>query len=309
MIIRNLILLFVLLSSCASAQAQAPLKLVVSVAPQKYLLERLVDPQSVVTVMVDPGQSPTTWEPSPRKMAQLAQSDILFSIGVPFELVWLPRLKTLFPQLVIADSCAGMELRALARHHHDDNNSAHRADHDASHEVEQTENALDPHVWLDPLLDIQMAENMAAVLCRHDPAHCNEYQQRLQQLRSEFLDLHQRIRQLLAPYANGRFMVFHPSWGYFAARYQLQQLAIELDGKEPSGLRLAEIIQQARTERIRAIFVQQQFSRKAATSIARQLDIEVMTLDPLREDLAAGLWSTAQKLTTALEKQWPPSSR
>lgn len=295
-------LLFILLTLiCVSAQAQpTTLNIAVSVAPQKYLAQKLAGEYATVRVMIKPGQSPTTWDPTPREMAQFASTDLLFCIGVPFENIWLPRLQNNFPNLKVSDPRQQITLRQLQEHNHD--NEAHHA------QTETPDQPLDPHIWLDPLLDIQMAENMLHALVELDPAHQQDYQQRFEHLRHEFMQLHLEIEALLLPYHEHTFMVFHPSWGYFAQRYHLQQMAIELSGKEPQGANLAQITQQAQQNGITAIFIQTQFSHKAATTIANQIGAQVITLDPLAEDLPLMLRTTAQKLSHALEASCPPSS-
>lgn len=275
------------------AQAQpAPLQVAVSVAPQKYLINQIAGERAQVSVLIAAGQTPATWEPTPRGMARLAASDLLFTVGVPFEQVWLPRLQRNFPQLRIVNSAEGIALNRLADHHH----------HGEHHHSEET---LDPHVWLDPLHAIALAENMATALIGIDPQHAEQYRQGLEQLRRQFTTLHQQLRQQLQPFAGRTFMVFHPSWGYFAQRYGLEQLAIEVAGKEPSGAQLSEQAQRARRKQVRVIFIQQQFSQKAAEAIADQIGARIAVLDPLAEDLPAVLSTTAQQIIDALEGPWP----
>ena len=288
MIIRTTKLLMLLLICCGYAHAQhQTLNIVVSVAPQKYLLKKLTGDLAQVSVMVEPGQNPATWEPSARRMVQIANADVLFRIGVPFEEIWLPKLQQNFPELTIADSRQQIDMLPIAGYTHTTTHQHHEA--------------IDPHIWLDPLRDIQMAENMTATLCEHDPANRQRYRQSLEELRREFTQLHHQITTMLQPYAGHHFMVFHPSWGYFAQRYQLKQLAIELSGKEPRGAKLAEITALARRNNISAIFVQQQFSQKAASAIADQIGAQIIILDPLAEDLPHTLTTTAQQLQQTLE--------
>lgn len=304
MTIRITQLLILLTLICASAQAQPPaVSIAVSVAPQKYLAQKLAGEHATVRVIIKPGQSPTTWQPSPREMALFASTDLFFCIGVPFERIWLPRLLNNFPNLKVHDPRQQIALRPLQGHDH------HNHDSETLHsQTEHMELNLDPHVWLDPLLDIQMAENMLHALVELDPAHQQDYQQRFEQLRDELTQLHLEIGALLRPYQGSSFMVFHPSWGYFAQRYHLQQIAIELSGKEPKGAKLAEITRYAQQNGITAIFIQAQFSQKAATTIANQIGAQVITLDPLAEDLPLMLRTTAQKLSNALEATCLPSS-
>ncbi|MBN2645801.1 MAG: zinc ABC transporter substrate-binding protein [Desulfuromonadaceae bacterium] len=288
------LLLFPLLALTLMAPTQlkaAPLHLSVSVAPQKYLLQKLVEKDAQIQVIIRPGQNPTTWDPSPRQMATILGSDALFAIGVPFEDVWLPRLRRSAPQLLIVDLRHGIDLLEAPAHHHPE--QADTATHD------HTE--LDPHLWLDPLRCIRMAATMRDTLASLDPANSTAYQHRFMVLEQELEALHQSLSQQLLPLKGRRFMVFHPAWGYFAQRYGLEQVAIEQEGKEPGGQSLARLIEQARQQQIRIIFVQQQFSGKAATTLANQIGARVVPLDPLEENLDQALRRTAAALKEALK--------
>ncbi|SDD82570.1 metal ABC transporter solute-binding protein, Zn/Mn family [Desulfuromonas thiophila] len=288
-----LLFLLVLLVSLPSSLLAAPLKLLVSVAPQQYLLQQLVDETAQIRVLIGPGQSPATFDPTPQQMAQIVDSDLLFSIGVPFERIWLPRLRQNAPGLQLIDCLQGLPLRQLAAHHHPGEEDT------ATHHHQADER--DPHVWLDPLLCSQIAVTLCQALQQHDPAQAPLYAERLSRLQQQLLALHEEISAELAGLSSRRFMVFHPAWGYFAARYGLEQVAIEQAGKEPGGAHLARLIQQARAENIGVIFVQQQFSQRAATTLARQIGARVVPLDPLSADLPAMLRATATALKQALE--------
>ncbi|MGC9518157.1 MAG: metal ABC transporter solute-binding protein, Zn/Mn family [Desulfuromonadaceae bacterium] len=272
----------------SKAESDSPgLKLVASVEPQAYLLNKLKSENSTVIVVIRPGQNPTTWDPSPRQMQEIVSADIMFPIGVPFEHIWLPRLRQHAPDLVIADTLAGIERFELEHREHNGEN-AHQ------------HGRIDPHIWLDPLRCISMAENMAATLQQQDPQRHQFYADRLQLLRTELEQLHQEISDILEPLQQRTFMVFHPSWGYFAARYNLKQIALEKDGKEPSGAHLARMLEEARRKQIKVIFVQEQFSTKAAQTIAAQTGAHIETLDPLAADLAESLRQTARTLARSL---------
>jgi zinc transport system substrate-binding protein len=115
-------------------------------------------------------------------------------------------------------------------------------------------------------------------------------------------DLDRTIRRQLVNVKQRRFLVFHPSWGYFAAAYDLQQIAIEASGKEPGPRALAGIIKQAKDNHISVVFVQQQFSRTTAATIARAIDGRVVAIDPLAEDYLANMRQTAEAFAHSLEK-------
>lgn len=302
------LLILILFSFAAPTPLYATgLRLVVSVAPQEYLLNELKTPESTVIVAIRPGQNPTVWDPSPRQMQEIISADIMFPIGVPFENVWLPRLRQRAPNLVFADTLAGIkflkfseEVSATEQRPTDSSQAEHIDHAEDNHAHNHSHGSIDPHIWLDPLRCIAMAANMTAALQQHDPEHKDFYAKRLEQLTLNLERLHHDIEQILAPLECRTFMVFHPSWGYFAARYNLHQIALEKDGKEPSGAHLAELIEQARREHIQVIFVQRQFSTKAAQAIANQTGARIETLDPLASDLPATLRHTADRLAQSM---------
>lgn len=95
-------------------------------------------------------------------------------------------------------------------------------------------------------------------------------------------------------------MVFHPAWGYFARAYGLQQIAVEVEGKEPGPQTLARIIDAARREKVRVVFVQKQFSKTAAAAVAREIGGRVVDIDPLAEDFMGNTRTVAGALADAM---------
>lgn len=304
----NLALLFALAGSTC-AQTTEPLPVFTSVLPLKYFVERVGGERVAVQVMVGPGRSPATYEPKPRQMAALARTRLYYRTGVPFESVWMERIAALNPTMEIVDLREGLTLRPLAEHHHEgeDEHLAEPAGHDhepiQGHEPEHIakDKELDPHVWTDPNLVRQMAEHIRVTLSAADPAGAPFYADNCRAFARDLDALDRSIRQQLAGLKNRRFLVFHPSWGYFAAAYDLEQVAIEAAGKEPGPRTLAAIIDQARREKIRVIFVQQQFSQTTAATIARAIDGRVLAIDPLAEDYLANMQRTASAFARSLE--------
>ena len=296
----------------ACAQAAEPLQIFTSVLPLKYFVERIGGERVAVQVMVGPGRSPATYEPKPRQMAALARTRLYYRVGVPFETVWITRIASLNPAMEIVDLREGLALRPLEDHHHEeeveqrDEHAGHGHDHghlhDHDHEQHAESEELDPHVWTDPNLVRQMAERIRATLSTADPAGAAVYQANYQVFVQDLAELDRFIRQQLAGVKARRFLVFHPSWGYFAAAYGLEQEAIEAAGKEPGPKALAKLIEQARKETIRVIFVQQQFSQATANTIARAIDGRVVAIDPLAEDYLANMRRTAEAFAQSLEE-------
>lgn len=276
----------VLLFSVITVQA-AP-KVMVSILPQKFLVQRLAGDALEVTVMVGPGESPATYEPGPRRMAELEQAALYYRIGVPFEQVWMGRIQAENPDLPVLDARNGIELRYIDGHHHE---AAH--DHGAE--------PRDPHIWLSPPLMRTMAAKLAQRLEALWPEQAARFDENLRTLDADLLALDREIRATLNTSGVDRFMVFHPSWGYFADAYGLAQIPIEREGKEPGARALAELIDQARAQAIQVIFVQPQFSQHQAQALARATNARVAALDPLSEDYLTNMRAVARAIAGSAE--------
>lgn len=261
----------------------------VSIMPQAYFIERVGGDRVNVSVLVGPGQSPATYEPTPKQLAGLSDADVYFTIGVPFETRLLEKLTHLLPDLDIVPTQKGIRLRYFKP---DEASGDHDHDHDKG--------APDPHIWLDPELVKIQAGTICDALKRLDPDHADTYDANLQSFDHDLDSIDTAIADLLAPIKGARFYVFHPSYGYFADRYGLTQVAIESEGKEPGARQLAQLIADARAEKIRAVFIQPQFAETMAEAIARELDVPVVQLDPLARDYLTNLMDMAHKIDRAL---------
>lgn len=268
----------------AREDSASSMTLTVSILPQKALVEAIGGDQVTVQVLVAPGQSPATFEPGPKQMAQIARSQGWLRIGMPFESAWGPRIAEAYPGVRITDLSQGIEKHVIAEECADD--PAH-------------EGLLDPHVWTDPRLAQQIARNTRTFLVNLDPAHANEYASRFEALETRLRALDAEIEKTLAPCRGSAFFVFHPSWGYFARRYGLRQIPIEWEGKEPGPRGLARLIDQGREEGVRAIFVQKQFRARSATAVAGELGVPLIEIDPLAEDYFENLRQVARHIAEA----------
>ena len=270
-------------------QATDKIPVTVSIEPQKYFVERIGGDRVKVNVMVETGVDPHTYEPKPDQMRSLASSKAYFSIGGGLEQAWLPRLSGANSQLKIVDTSQGIEKIPSLEHGHD---------HD--HHSEDGEN-LDPHIWLSPSRVKQQAENIYQSLVKIDPKNQVEYQANLDQFIKEIDSLDQEIRQQLTPLKNRTFMVFHPEWGYFAKDYNLNMIAIEVEGNEPSAAELGDIIKKAKANKIKVIFTQPEFSPQTAQAIAQEIGAKVLPISALNSDWLNNLRQVSQTLATELK--------
>lgn len=289
---------------CLAAD-KGKLPVFVSIVPQQYFVQQIGKDLVDVQVMVKPGANPATYEPRPQQMADLSKTKVYFAIGVPFENAWLGRIADSNPNMRVIHTERGIEKLAMkAHHHHDDPAEHHDGEHhgEAAHDEGHHEHAaLDPHIWLSPPLVKIQARNILTALQEADPAHRSVYEANFKAFTARIDQLDTDLKNILAGKKGLQFMVFHPAWGYFADAYGLKQLPIEIEGKAPKPAQLKELIQHAREDGIKMIFVQPQFSSQSAEVVAREIDGQVAFVDPLAEDWMANLRQVAVKFQAALK--------
>jgi zinc transport system substrate-binding protein len=283
--------------------AMAKVPVFVSVLPQQYFVEQIGGALVDVQAMVLPGASPTTYEPKARQMAAIAKAKIYFSIGVPFETVWLKRIVASNKRLRVVPMDRGIQKRAMASHHtHGDKGQPGNGqgrlhdDGDAGHHGNP-----DPHIWLSPPLVILQARTVLTALQEMDPDNASVYEANFQGFIVQVLELDKELRQVLEPHRGKRFMVFHPAWGYFADTYHLEQIPVELEGKAPKPAQLKTLITQARNQQIAVLFLQPQVSSKIAQQVAKEIGAQVAWADPLALDWKENLRNVAGKFRQAME--------
>lgn len=245
----------------------------VSIPPQKYIVEHIAGDLLDVNVMVGPGESPATYEPRPSQLAALRSSTAYFAMGVPFEKAWLPRFRSANPGLLIVNTVDGLDLAPQDTPHHHEEGGHHPS-------------GPDPHVWLHPDLVKRMASIYCTVLQDQHPEHAAVFEANLEKFHAGLDDLHAVLKAELDACSHKTFMVFHPSWGYFARAFDLKMLSIEQGGQEPSAAEVADLITRAREEGVRVVVVQPEFNASSAETIARQIGARLVRVSPLDEDWA-----------------------
>jgi zinc transport system substrate-binding protein len=270
----------------AAQNVPATLNITVSILPQKYFAERIGGQHVAVTVMVQPGASPETYEPKPAQLKALSQADAYLSIGVEFEDAWMARMAAANSAMRVIDTAQGIQRRAMEDHQHQGTPAA--------------DEHLDPHIWLSPRLVRQQAATIASALIELDPEHRSDYETNLTGFMAEIDAVDSDIRGTLSGIQSHKFVVFHPAWGYFADEYGLEQIAIEVGGQEPSAQELAGLIDQARAEGIRVILAEPEFSTRSAETIAKEIGGKVLTISPLAEDWPGNLRAVAAVFAEAL---------
>ncbi|MCL2142304.1 MAG: zinc ABC transporter substrate-binding protein, partial [Methanimicrococcus sp.] len=158
----------------------------------------------------------------------------------------------------------------------------------------------DSHIWTSPKNAQIMVENTYNGLSEIDPANATEYRKNADAYIKELQELDAELQAALDGLQDRNFMVYHPAWGYLARDYQLTQIAVEVDGKEPSPRALTEFINVAKTNNVTVIFVQEQVSVAGATAIAESVGGRVYILDPLAKNYVENTRSVGQALAQHL---------
>ena len=265
-----------------------PIPVFVSILPQKYFVERIGGEQVKVEVMVDPGESPATFNPNPKKMSLLSQAKLYFSIGVPFETIWIDRIQSIHSNLQFVPL-------------HDEAHDKSGTDQGHGHPSRHSHGSSDPHIWTSPAKVKLMAKKIKEILVRAEPQKEKYFEANLRAFHNDLDALDRDIREILARSDNHRFLVFHPAWSYFAEDYGLEQISIEDGGKEPGARTLQKIIEKGKKLGIKVIFVQKQFSLSIAKKIAKMIGATVREMDPLAEDYLENMRLTATAISGALQ--------
>ena len=275
-----------------SPASTGPLNVTVSILPQKYFVERIGREHVRVSVMVEPGDSPATYEPTPEQLKRLSEAAAYVSYGAPFERAWMDRIAAATPEMLIVDTTQGIELMPMEVRHH----------HGQEEEPDGQPDNPDPHIFVSPQLVKVQSQTIYRALVQLDPAHQDAYRANLDSFVADIDALDADIRETLEGAKRRKFIVFHPAWGYLARDYDLEMVPIEIGGQEPSPAELAALITEAREEGIQVIFAQPEFSTKAAETIANEIGGEVLLISPLAPDWLDNLRRVTDALARALSQ-------
>ncbi|MDO5045557.1 metal ABC transporter solute-binding protein, Zn/Mn family [Campylobacter sp.] len=275
----------------------------VSILPQEYFVKQIAGDTVEVNTMVAPGADPHVYEPKPKQMKALENSKLYFAIGIEFEEAWLPKFQKTYPKLKFIFTQKGVDRVAMDEHEHGEHEHKEKKQHCHEHNGEvhcHSHEGLDPHIWLDPILVKTQAKNILNGLVRVFPEHKELYFANYEKFIAKLDTLDNFIKERLNGVKNREFIVYHPSWGYFAKRYDLKQISIEIEGKEPKPAQLKEIIKEAKEHGVKVIFVAPQFFKKSANLIAKETGAKVVEIDQLALDWEAELKKTAEIFAKSL---------
>ncbi|MBN2250771.1 MAG: zinc ABC transporter substrate-binding protein [Candidatus Altiarchaeota archaeon] len=260
------------------------LGVIVSIVPQKEFVEAVGGDRVSVTVMVPPGASPHTYEPTPAQMMAVSDAAMYAKVGsgVEFETVWMEKIAGQNPGMMILDCSTGVELLAGGYEEHD---------------------GSDPHIWLAPKNAKIMVGNIYEGLIELDPANQAYYFRNMQEYLKELDALDAELSRAFADMPNRKILVYHSSWAYLASDYGFAQIAIEEGGREPTPAGIIRLVEQAKKEDVKVVFASPQYSSKSAEVIAQEIGGRVVLIDPLAGDYINNLRSVAKALT--VDWQYP----
>lgn len=262
-----------LAASCNDANAHKHI-ITVSIQPQKWLLEKIVDNHFDVICLLSQGSNPETYEPSMNHLINLEKSDAYFRIGyIGFEMAIVDKAKKNNPELKIFDNSKGISViygshEGVAYHEYGEGHH---------HEI-------DPHIWTSVANARIISQNMCDAVCELEPKHSKEYQKNLKTLFQELDKLDEELRNTLKNVSTKSFLVWHPSLSYFARDYGLRQISMEYEGKEIPAKYLKSEIDTALASKAQVFFFQKEFDCRQVEVINQQIGAKVVTINPMNYD-------------------------
>ena len=244
----------------------------VSILPQQYFIDRIAGDLVEVLVMIPPGASPATYEPTIGQLSKLNRASGFMRIGyVEFEMTWMDKIKSTNPDMQITDLTQGIEtIKGI-------NDGAFK--HDG-----HVHDGIDPHIWMSLVNAKVIAKNIYEELILQLPADRERLEMNLEHFLAEIDSLHFQVSTMLLPFQSRGFMIYHPALTYFARDYNLKQYPLEMGGKTPSPAHLKKMVDLGLEQQISAIFIQQQFDIRNAEVLATEIGAEIIQIDPLDPD-------------------------
>ncbi len=264
-----------LLTACGGKLADGKV-VTVTIEPQRFFAEKIAGDKFAIHCVVPSGQSPETYDPTPKQMVQIGQSEAYLQIGyIGFELVWMQKIRENNPDLKIFDVSEGMKFvkETEEEEHEHETDDGHHHHHHAG--------GIDPHIWSSIEGAKVIAWNTLNAFIELDKENTEYYWKNYNDLLAEIDKTEAVIKRLLDPLTDRTFIIYHPALTYFADEFDLVQLCIEMDGKEPSPAQLKQLVTTAKEHHAAVVFIQQEFDQKNAELIAKGTGCRLVKINPL----------------------------
>jgi zinc transport system substrate-binding protein len=279
-----LLLIVIALSGCISqTENTAQVRAATTITPLGEFVAAVGGERVNVSVLVPPGAEPHTFEPSPSQIRQVADADIYFKNGIGLE-SWMDNIIGVNPQMHVVDTSRNVSLIA---------------DEEGAANTEGI-GATDMHIWLSPRRAMIQVQNICDGLIAVDPDGKDYYINNRDDYIAKLKELDAYLNSTFARTEKKKFVVLHPAWIYFASDYGLEQIAIEVEEKEPGPRYLAEVVDTARANNITTVFVEPQYNPKLAEVIANEIDGKVVSIDDLAPNYIDNLRSVGDKIAESL---------
>ncbi|HEB9328320.1 TPA: zinc ABC transporter substrate-binding protein [Campylobacter coli] len=265
----------------------------VSIPPQAFFVEKIAKDSVEINILIPPNSDEHTMEFKPQALKKLEQSKIYFLADLELEKILGEKFKSVLKNVKIVNINEGIHLL--------EGGHEHEHDHDGHHAEEEHDGHNDPHVWLDPVLVKKLAQNITQALVQSFPKNKEFYEANLANFLKELDQMDAQIAEELKNIKRNEFIVYHPSWAYLAKRYNLVQIPIEIDGKEPKSKDLQNLIKLAKEKDIRIIFVQPGFPENSAKVLAKELNAQIVSINHLARNWDEELLKSIQALSLALQ--------
>ena len=263
------VLFLPLFSSCSSNSLDsAKPRVLVSIPPYLYFVEKIAGDVVEVSSLAPEGTNPHIFEPSPKQIQEVYQAKVWIKLGESFEQKITTTLSAQHKSLIVVD--LSKEVPLFSDHH-----CCACHGHDHSHAE-----SADLHIWMSPVLAKLQASAIGKALIEAFPEHEGLFNQRLETFQKELDDLYAEIKEKLTPYAHEAILVSHPAFGYFCRAFDLEQISIEVEGKEPRPQDIASVLERAAKASIRLVLIQEQYNNKGALALASKMDIPTFSTDP-----------------------------
>jgi zinc transport system substrate-binding protein len=262
----------IIFGACGSKKTQNDIAgkfITVSILPQKKFVEKIAGDDFKVNVLIPPGTSPAAYTLLPSQMEEISKSAIWFRIGyIGFEHSWQDKIAQANSKMKVVDLSEGLDLIAQVKEQHGDHFHL---------------SGVDPHIWLSPVLVKEMAKRILDEVSKLNPEQSAKYKTNYLEFVKEIDQLNIEIANKLKPFEGRKIIVFHPTLSYYARDYGLLQFSLESGGKEPTPQRMRELIDLAKRENIKVMYIQGELDREHARVFAEEVGgkiIQVRPLDP-----------------------------
>ncbi len=254
-----------------AADSPAQPQYVTTIHPFSAILTPVVGDAGRVTTLLDPADSPHTYEPRPSDLRRVSGSTALF-FGAPHLDGWATDLQA--PTRIEL-------LGLLPPEHRKTFEGAHG--HDSSAATASAEGKIDPHFWTDPLAVRALLPALADTLCHFDATGCTTYRANADSFATELTALNDQLEVQMRPLQPAPVLLSQPFFRYFLQRYGLELVGVvePRPGQEPSPRTLQAVVQRAAAEDVRAILVQEQLPARAAQAVAEAAGLPLVRLDPI----------------------------